>query len=122
MIAPKPKKEKTREQELADRVKSLERLRSQEASHKGQIDRLEHDLQRHRDMLQGVLSRIRVESEECNELGAQVAREQAPATENASGDLLPPTQCDSEQENDMLGETDNGIWERRCNALRKRER
>ena len=27
LVAPKPKREKTREQELADRVKSLERLR-----------------------------------------------------------------------------------------------
>ena len=54
------------EQELADRVKSLERLRSQEASHRGQIDKLEPDLQRHRDMLQGVLLCIRVEREECD--------------------------------------------------------
>ena len=61
MVAPKPKPEKTREQELADRVSSLKRLHSQEATQKGQIDKLEHDLQRHRDMLQGVLSRIRVE-------------------------------------------------------------
>ena len=30
---PKPKPEKTREQELADKVKSLEKFRSQEASH-----------------------------------------------------------------------------------------
>ena len=34
LVTPKPKLEKTREQELADRVKSLQRLRSQ---HKGQI-------------------------------------------------------------------------------------
>ena len=76
LVAPKPKPEKTREQELADGVNSLKRLRSQEATHKGQIDKLELDLQRHRDMLQGVLSRVRVESEECEELPAQVAREQ----------------------------------------------
>ena len=54
-------------------MKSLQRLRTQEATHRGQIDKLELDLQRHRDMLQGVLSRIRVESEECDELRAQVA-------------------------------------------------
>ena len=63
---------------MADRVKSLQRLRTQETTHRGQIDKLELDLQRHRDMLQGVLSRIRVESEECDELRAQVAKEQAP--------------------------------------------
>ena len=74
LVAPTPKPEKTREQEVADRVKSLKRLRSQEATHKGQIDKLELDLQRHRDMLQGVLSRIRVEGEECEELLAQVAK------------------------------------------------
>ena len=45
-------------------------MRSQEASHKGQTDKLELDLQRHRNMLQGVLLRIREESEECAELGA----------------------------------------------------
>ena len=49
-------------------MKSLERLRSQEASRGGQIDKLELGLQRHGDMLQGVLSRIRVEIEECAEL------------------------------------------------------
>ena len=151
LVAPKPKPEKTREQELADRVKRLERLRSQEATHKGQIDKLELDLQRHRDMLQGVLSRIRVEREECEELRAQVAREQAPSE---NGDTIPPTQCDSQQGNDMICQTaseemylgtleeesgdepmllgtstgaeddldvsrDNGIWERRRNAIVK---
>ena len=51
LISPKQKQnKKTREQELADKVKSQEKLRSQEASHKGQIDKLELDLQRHRDM------------------------------------------------------------------------
>ena len=39
LVAPKPKPVNTREQELADRVKSLQRLRSQEATHKGQIDK-----------------------------------------------------------------------------------
>ena len=57
LISPKQKQnKKTREQELADKVKSQEKLRSQEASHKGQIDKLELDLQRHRDMLHGFLS------------------------------------------------------------------
>ena len=51
LAAPKPKREKTREQGLSDRVKSLERLRSLEASHRRQIDKLELDPQRHRDML-----------------------------------------------------------------------
>ena len=40
-------------------------IAEQEASHRGQIDTLELDLQRPRDMLQGVLSRIQVENEEC---------------------------------------------------------
>ena len=82
---------------MADRVKSLQRLRSQEATHKGQIVNLELDLQRHPDMLQGVLSRIRVESEE---LRAQVAREQAPFENEA----IPPTQCDSQQGDDMVSQ------------------
>ena len=87
-------------------MKSLERLRSQEATHKGQIDKLELDLQRHHDMLQGVLVRIR-ESEECAELRAQVARERAPVTESTVSEAIPLTQCDSqqEQENDMVGQT-----------------
>ena len=87
---------------MADRVKSLQRLRSQEATHKGQIDKLELDLQRHRDMLQGVLSRIRVESEECDELRAQVARDKAPSD---NGVAIPPTQCDSQQGSDMISQT-----------------
>ena len=98
LVAPKPK---TREQELADRVKSLHRLRTQEATHGGQIDKLELDLQRHRDMLQGVLSRIRVESEECAELRTQVAKEQAPSD---TGETIPPTQSDSQQGDDMVGQ------------------
>ena len=113
LVAPKPK------------PKSLKRL------HKGQIDKLELDLQRHRDMLQGVLSRIRVESEECEELRAQVAREQAPSD---NGEAIPPTQCDSQQENDMISRTstgaeddldvsrDNGVWECRRNAIIKSKR
>ena len=60
IVAPKPKpKQKNREQELADRVNRLEKLRSQEASHNGQIQKLEVDLQRHRDMLREVLSQIK---------------------------------------------------------------
>ena len=88
LVAPKPKPGKTREQELG-RVKSLHRLRTQETTHRGQIDKLELDLQRHRDMLQGVLSRIRVESEECDEFRAQVAKEQAPSE---TCETIPPTQ------------------------------
>ena len=91
-VAPKPKREKTREQELADRVKRLERLRSQEATHKGQIDKLELDLRRHRDMLQGVLVPIREESEECAELGAQVGGERALVTESILSEAIPLTQ------------------------------
>ena len=34
-------------------MKSLERYRSQEASHKGMIDKYELDLQRQRNMLRG---------------------------------------------------------------------
>ena len=100
LVAPNPKPGKTREQELADRVKSLQRLRSQEATHKGQLDKLELDLQRHRDMLQGVLSRIRVESEECEELRAQVAGNKAPSENEA----VPPTQCDSQWGDDMVSQ------------------
>ena len=88
LVAPQPKRENTREQELADRVKSLERLQSQEAAHEGQIDKLELDLQRHRDMLQGVLVRIRVER-------SVMSFEKARASEN--GEAIPPTQCDSQQ-------------------------
>ena len=148
-MTPEPKPEKTREQELADRVKSLKRLRSQEATQKGQIDKL--DLQCHRDMLQEVLSRTR---EECDELRAQVAREKAPSD---NGEAIPPTQCDSQHGNDMSSQTasqemylstveeesgdesmlmgtstgaendldvsrDNGIWERRRNAIIKNKR
>ena len=154
LVAPKPKPGKTREQELADRVKSLHRLRTQEATHRGQIDKLEFDLQRHRDMLQGVLSRIRVESEECAELRTQVAKEQAPSD---TGETILPTQSDSQQGDDMVGQAaseemylstveeesgdesmlmgtstgaeddldvgrDNGIWERRRNAIIKNKR
>ena len=106
LVASKPKPEKTREQEVADRVKSLERLRSQEATHKGQIDKLELDLQSHRDMLQGgecsCVFGIRARSA----LRAQVAGERALATESALGEAIPLAQCDSqqEQENDMAGQ------------------
>ena len=143
LVAP-PKPGKTRERELADRVKSLQRLRTQETTHRGQIDKLELDLQRHKDMLQGVLSRIRVESEECDELRAQVAKEKAPAE---SFETIPPTQYDSQPdemylstveeesgdesmlmggstgaEDEMDVGRDNGIWERRRNAIIKNKR
>ena len=55
-------------------------------------------------MLQGVLSRVRVESEECDELRAQVAKEQAPSD---TGETIPPTQSDSQQGDDMVGQTDS---------------
>ena len=144
LVAPKPKPGKTGEQELADRVKSLHRLRTQETTHRGHIDKMELDLQRHRDMLQGVLSRIRVESEECDELRAQVAKEKAPAD---SGETVPPTQSDSQPEEMYLstveeesgdesmlmgGSTgaedemdvsrDKGIRERRRNAIIKNKK
>ena len=95
-------------------------------------------------MLQGVLSRIRVESEECDELRAQVAKEQA-ASE--TGETVPPTQCDSQPEelylstveeesgdesmlmgtstgaeDDLDVGRDNGIWERRRNAIIKNKK
>ena len=54
---------------------------------------MELDLQRHR---------IRVESEECDELRAQVAREQAPSE---NGEAIPSTLCVSQQVNDMIGQT-----------------
>ena len=53
-------------------------------------------------MLQGVLSRVRVESEECDELRAQVAKEQAPSD---TGETIPPTQSGSQQGDDMVGQT-----------------
>ena len=62
-------------------------------------------MQRHRDMLQGVLVRIRVESEECAVLGSQVASERARVSESTLSEAIPLTQCDSQQdqENDMVG-------------------
>ena len=143
LVAP-PKPGKTREKELADRVKSLQRLRTQETTHRGSIDKLELDLQRQKDMLQGVLSRIRIETEECDELRAQVAKEKAPAE---SFESVPPTQYDSQPDEMYLstveeesgdesvlmgGSTgaedemdlgrDNGIWERRRSAIIKNKR
>ena len=99
LISPKQKQNKnTREQELADKVKSQEKLRSQEASHKGQIDKLELDLQRHRDMLQGVLERIRVVDDEIKDLRVQVAKEKSDSSDgdNASVRTAPATQVDSQ--------------------------
>ena len=143
LVAPKTKPGKTGEQELADRVKSLQRLRTQETTHRGEIDKLELDLQRHRDMLQGVLSRIRVESEECGELRAQVAKEKAL---QGTCETIPPTQSGSQPdelylstveeesgdesvlmggstgaEDEMDVSRDNGIWERRRNAIIKKQ-
>ena len=99
MITPKPKQnKKTREQELADKVRSLDKLKSQEASHKGQIGKLELDLQRHRDMLQGVLDRIRALDDEIKDLRAQVAKEKSDSSDgdNASVLTAPATQVDSQ--------------------------
>ena len=99
-------------------------------------------------------SRKRVESEECDELRAQVAKEQAPSD---TGEMIPPTQSDSQQGDDIVGLAaseelylstaeeesgnesmlmgtstgaeddldvgrDNGIWERRRNAIIKNKR
>ena len=116
LVAP-PKPGKTREQELADRVKSLQRLRTRETTHRGQIDRLELDLQRHKDMLQGVLSRIRVESEECDELRAQVAEMYLSTVEEESGDESMLMGGSTGAEDEMDVGRDNGIWERRRNAI-----
>ena len=63
-MAPKQTQKKTREQELADRVKNLKRLQSQEASHKSQIDKLELDL----------LSQIQMVSDEVSDLRVLVPR------------------------------------------------
>ena len=106
LISPKQKQnKKTREQELADKVKSQEKLRSQEASHKGQIDKLELDLQRHRDMLQGVLERIRVVDDEIKDPRAQVAREMSDGSDgdNASVRTAPATQVDSQPDIGEVG-------------------
>ena len=99
LISPKQmQNKKTREQELADEVKSQEKLKSQEASHKGQIDKLELDLQRHRDMLQGVLERIRVVDDEIKDLRAQVAKEKSDSSDgdNASVQTASATQVYSQ--------------------------
>ena len=97
---PKPKPEKTREQELADKVKSLERYRSQEASHKGMIDKLELDLQRQRNMLQGVVEQIRLVDDEIKDLRVQVAKEKSDSSDgdNASIRTAPATQVDSQHD------------------------
>ena len=86
-------------------MKSEEKLRSQEASHKGQIDKLELDLQRHRDMLQGVQERIRVVDDEIRDLRAQVAKEKSDSSDgdNASLRTAPATQVDSQPD---IGEVD----------------
>ena len=63
----------------------MEKLRGQEASHKGQIDKLELDLQRHRDMLREVLTRV---------------LSRVPSAADVSAAVIPPTQCDSKQNED----------------------
>ena len=95
---PKPKPEKTREQELADKVKSLERYRSQEASHKGLIDKYELDLQRQRNMLRGVVEQIRLVEDEIKDLRVQVAKEKSDSSDgdNASIRTAPARQVDSQ--------------------------
>ena len=95
---PKPKPEKTREQELADKVKSLERKRSQEASHEGMIDKLELDLQRQRSMLREVVESIRQVDDEIKDLRVQVAKEKSDSSDgdNASVRTAPATQVDSQ--------------------------
>ena len=106
LISPKQKQnKKTREQELADKVKSQEKLRSQEASHKGQIDKLELDLQRHRDVLQGVLERIRLVDDEIKDLRVQVAKEKSDSSDgdNASVRIAPATQVDSQPDIGVSG-------------------
>ena len=52
---------------------------------------MELDLQRHRDMLREVLSRILTVTDGVNDLRAQVAREQAPAAADASVAAIPLT-------------------------------
>ena len=95
---PKPKPEKTREQELADKVKNLERYRSQEASHKGLLDKYELDLQRQRNMLRGVVEQIRLVEDEIKDLRVQVAQEKSDSSDgdNASIRTAPATQVDSQ--------------------------
>ena len=91
-----------------------------------------------------MLSRMRVECEECDELRAQVAKEQAPP---GTCETIPPTQSDSQPdemylstveeesgdesmlmggstgaEDDLDVGRDNGIWERRRNAIIKNKR
>ena len=149
LVAPKRKPGKTRKQELADRVKSLQRLRSQEATHKGHIDKLELDLLRHRDMLRGVLSRIRVESEECEELRLRLQGNKL--RQKMKLFLIPSvilsremtwlvkmllrrctlvlwkrrvgmSLCFIGSEDDLDVSRDNGIWERRRKATFKNKR
>ena len=143
MVAPKPKQnKKTREQELADKVKSLEKLRSQEASHKGQIDKLEHDLQRHRYMLQWMM-RSKISGHKLRERSLIVMERMlqlwaAPPMRGAVGQVFDPTapaalnlgpfeSCvedmlfdASEGEDEREASRCNGIWERRRSGVIKR--
>ena len=94
---PKPKPEKTREQELADKVRNLERFKSQEASHKGMIDKYELDLQRQRNMLRAVVEQIRQVEDEIKDLRVLVAKEKSDSSDgdNASVRTAPASQVDS---------------------------
>ena len=106
LVSPKPKAKpgKTREQELADKVRNLERFKSQEASHKGMIDKYELDLQRQRNMLRGVLEQIRQVEDEIKDLRVQVAKEKSDSSDgdNVSIRTAPATQVDSQP--DMGGD------------------
>ena len=64
-------------------------------SHRSQIAKLELDLQRHRDMLQEVLSQIQTVGDEVSDLRALVAKDDAPVEVVLAA--TPPTQCDSQQ-------------------------
>ena len=105
---------------MSDKVKSLEKLRVRERPTKDKLTNWELDLQRHRDMLQGVLVRIRAVDDEIKDLRAQVAREQSDGDgENASVAAAPPTQVDSQQDNGAVSRS-NGIWERRRRGVKKK--
>ena len=79
-------------------MKSLERYRSQEASHKGMIEKYELDLQRQRNMLRGVVEQIRLVEDKIKDLRVQVAKEKSDSSDgdNASIRTAPATQVDSQ--------------------------
>ena len=66
-------------------MKNLKRLHSQEALHKSQIDKLELDLQRHKDMLWEVL------------ISERRWKNEDPIAAVPAVAAIPPTQCDSQQ-------------------------